>query len=268
MKFIYFILFFVSISLFAQTNRFYYEVTFKLDSTNISRDIVVLDINENSNYFYSDEYLFVDSLNNKSNNFNFAYPKFNKIVKWSKEGNTFDFTNNISMNFYQYKSNISLNWELKEETKKIGSYTVQKAIVTYGGRSWIAWFTTDIPFPYGPYIFYGLPGMILEVYDQDNDYHFSFFKNKNFSNFIDSEKIIEKYLGINKFRIDKKDWKKIQVNYYNNPIAEYKTGEAMMLKNDGNKYNSQDYREIEKTIRSRIKKYNNPIELDEKIDFK
>lgn len=251
-----------------QTKRFYYELNFKLDSINISRDIVVLDINEHENNFYSNEYLVIDSINNFNKNFKFAYPKFNKILKWTKQNNSFDFTNNISMNFYQYSSKVDLQWTLIDEKKKIGHYYVQKASTEYGGRKWLAWFTTEIPLPFGPYIFYGLPGMIMEIYDTKNDYHFSFVQNKNFQHSINAEKIIEKYLGITKFKIEKKDWKKIQLNYYNNPISEYKSGDAMMLRNDGSRYSLQDYRDIEKNIQERIKKYNNPIELDEKIDYK
>lgn len=72
-------------------------------------------------------------------------------------------------------------WELSEETKKIGNYNAQKA--TYSriidsqrfstGMTEmenvkdtiqvVAWFTPDIPVPHGPENFFGLPGLILEV---------------------------------------------------------------------------------------------------------
>ena len=268
MKYILLFLVLMPLICLGQTKRFYYEVAFKLDSINVTRDIVVLDINENENNFYSNEYLTIDSLNNSSSKFKFAYPKFKSIVKWSKKDNLFEFTNNLSMSFYQFNSTITLHWNLTEEKKKIGKYSVQKAVTNDGGRTWYAWFSTEIPFPFGPYVFYGLPGMILEVYDTSDDYRFSFIQNRNYDYSIESEKILKKYLGINRFRIEKKDWKKVQLNFYNNPISEYKNGDAIMLKNDGSAYTAQDYKDKERAIKEGIKKYNNPIEIDEKIDYK
>lgn len=66
------------------------------------------------------------------------------------------------------------------DTMPIGSYTIlndtctilgyhcQKATTTYRGRNYILWFAKEIPIPYGPYKFYGLPGLILSVQDDQN----------------------------------------------------------------------------------------------------
>lgn len=256
----------------SQTKRFFYNVTFKIDSINKKRDIVVLEINKNQNLFFSDEYLNVDSLNNrKGARFQFVNPKFGKIVKWNKNDNSFDIFNGLGgINYYEYKSYKKISWILSDETKKIGLYSVQKAVCKYGGRDWVAWFTNELPFSYGPYVFYGLPGLILEIYDTKYNYHFTFIQNKNLDKEQDFSKIIEKrYLGVNKIRIQEKDWNTMQLNYYNNPIPEYKTGlEAMMIKDDGTQYTAKDYRDLEKNIQSNIRRYNNPIELDEKVNYK
>lgn len=34
----------------------------------------------------------------------------------------------------------------------------------------MAWYTVDIPLPYGPYKFYGLPGLVVEVEDSTHLY--------------------------------------------------------------------------------------------------
>lgn len=254
-----------------QTKRFFYNLTFKIDSINIKKDVVVLEINKDHNSFFSNDYLVTDSLNDRDGaKFEFAYPKFQKIVKWNKNDNSLDIFNSLGgINYYEYKTHKTISWVLCNDIKKIGIYSVQKATAKYGGRDWVAWFTNEIPFSYGPYVFNGLPGLILEIYDAKENYHFIFIQNKNFNKEIDFSKIIEKkYLGVNKIKIQEKDWKAVQLNYYNNPIPEYKTGlEAMMLKDDGTKYTAKDYREVEKNIQRVIKKYNNPIELDEKIDY-
>ncbi|QAR29993.1 GLPGLI family protein [Ornithobacterium rhinotracheale] len=66
-----------------------------------------------------------------------------------------------------------LKWQLQKDKKEILGYTVQKATTSYGGREWEAWFAQDIPLAYGPYVFNGLPGLILEIYDTENEHHFT-----------------------------------------------------------------------------------------------
>lgn len=47
----------------------------------------------------------------------------------------------------------TFKWEITKETKKIMDYTCQKAVLTYSGRTWEAWFTTDVALQNGPYVF-------------------------------------------------------------------------------------------------------------------
>lgn len=62
-------------------------------------------------------------------------------------------------------------WDIKDEIKKIGKFNCQKATIEFRGRVYTAWFTTEIPVPFGPWKFQGLSGLILEVYDNDNLFH-------------------------------------------------------------------------------------------------
>jgi len=73
---------------------------------------------------------------------------------------------------FYVKINDQLNWEILPEKKLYKDIPVQKATIDYGGRQWTAWFATDIPLQFGPYIFNGLPGLIVEIYDHEN--HFTF----------------------------------------------------------------------------------------------
>lgn len=60
-----------------------------------------------------------------------------------------------------------LEWEIQEETKEIHGYTCIKATSTLITPSndipVIAWFTPELPFPFGPQQVRGLPGLILEM---------------------------------------------------------------------------------------------------------
>ena len=66
--------------------------------------------------------------------------------------------------------NEDIRWEIALEVDSILSFPCQKATCLYRGRSYTAWFTLEIPLGYGPYKFGGLPGLILKIYDDDNQY--------------------------------------------------------------------------------------------------
>jgi GLPGLI family protein len=70
------------------------------------------------------------------------------------------------------------NWKLTNETKSIGSFNCTKATIRFRGKNYIAWFTNQIPVSYGPWKFKGLPGLILEVYDEDRGVYIETLKIK------------------------------------------------------------------------------------------
>jgi GLPGLI family protein len=78
----------------------------------------------------------------------------------------------INKNMVLYrKKEINTNdieWEITEEYKKIIGYSCQKATTIHTNpngtqRKVVAWFTSEIPIPTGPYMYVGLPGLILEI---------------------------------------------------------------------------------------------------------
>ncbi len=75
---------------------------------------------------------------------------------------------------YFYPEPQQLKWSITDEKRNFYGYTTQKATTHYAGRDYVAWYTTEIPFKDGPYNFCGLPGLIVKLYDTDNDYHFKF----------------------------------------------------------------------------------------------
>jgi|GEM_PF-1442324 len=61
------------------------------------------------------------------------------------------------------------SWTISKETKQVLGYTCQMATGMVKGRRYTVWFTTDIPAGFGPWKLQGLPGLIIEAYD---DHHY------------------------------------------------------------------------------------------------
>jgi GLPGLI family protein len=66
----------------------------------------------------------------------------------------------------------SIKWAISAEQKKINNFDCQKATATFRGRNYTAWFTTQIPCNDGPWKLQGLPGLILEAYDDKEEVKF------------------------------------------------------------------------------------------------
>lgn len=64
------------------------------------------------------------------------------------------------------------NWTIESDTLTVLNYLCQKATTSFRGRTYIVWFTMDIPLNEGPWKLYGLPGMILKAEDSEGLFRF------------------------------------------------------------------------------------------------
>lgn len=65
-----------------------------------------------------------------------------------------------------------IQWNIdKSNTKKILGYNCVKATAIFRGSNITAYFTDEIPFGIGPFKFYGLPGVILDVREDGQSYN-------------------------------------------------------------------------------------------------
>ena len=88
-------------------------------------------------------------------------------------GNKADLKYRLSLSsFFVYSDSVpSMEWNFSDEnTDSIMGYDCHKATVEFAGRSYTAWFTPEIPLPFGPYKFGGLPGLILKVEDAEQQF--------------------------------------------------------------------------------------------------
>lgn len=67
---------------------------------------------------------------------------------------------------------LELDWNLTNDKKIISSYECRRAETNFRGLKWVVWFAPEINTVFGPWKLYGLPGLILEAYDENKKYHF------------------------------------------------------------------------------------------------
>lgn len=82
----------------------------------------------------------------------------------------------------------TINWQITDETSTISSLHCQKAIGEWHGRTYTAWFSSDLPYHAGPWKLNGLPGLIIEAYDTNKEVVFKF---AGFSTIKDGSEVIQ-----------------------------------------------------------------------------
>lgn len=65
------------------------------------------------------------------------------------------------------------SWNYIDSTSVILGYECQLAECYFRGRQWFAWYAMDIPLSDGPWKLSGLPGLILDAYDNKRHYQFT-----------------------------------------------------------------------------------------------
>lgn len=99
---------------------------------------------------------------------------------------------NIGDQSYWIKDTLpALVWDTNyTDTKIIQNYKCKKATTIFRGSSIIAYYTLDIPYPFGPFKFGGLPGLILEIGEEDQN--INTWQVQNINKDIDSKIEINK----------------------------------------------------------------------------
>jgi GLPGLI family protein len=87
---------------------------------------------------------------------------------------TLRFPKSAALDEYTVQDNwTKIQWKIKDENRRIDRLICKKAIGNYRGRRYTAWFTEEIPLPYGPFKLHGLPGIILEAEDDEKIFSFN-----------------------------------------------------------------------------------------------
>ena len=83
-------------------------------------------------------------------------------------------TDGLILQDYRYVDSLhAQTWTMGDSTREVLGYMCQQATADFRGRRWTAWFATDIPVSDGPWKLGGLPGLILEAYDEGQQHVFT-----------------------------------------------------------------------------------------------
>lgn len=80
---------------------------------------------------------------------------------------------------FYYSEPFPSAWEMGEGTKVIAGYTCHEASLSFAGREWKAWYTEELPLPYGPWKLVGLPGLVLAAEDSTGEITFELAEIRN-----------------------------------------------------------------------------------------
>ncbi len=162
-----------------------------------------------------------------------------RIIRKNGVTNVFgDYKNNR----FRYIEDAETKWVLYDDTKVINGVKCQMAATNKFGRRWIAYFSKEYPQSLGPYKFTGLPGLIFELYDTRNDYHFTIAR-------------IEK--DLNEYEFNLNGYKKLSKKDFLRAVYNLKFTLAAFPPIDDEAFRKQTQEMIDKVK----KMYNNPLEL-------
>lgn len=163
-----------------------YDVEYPIyKKKNTEQFLLFINTKENTSYYKSTNQYVLDSLkaNNKIKNGDFmAGVSYQTALgeEVVKKNNTFTVYEKVVDAKIKYIEPVSLKWTILKDTKFYSGYKTRKAVTTAYGRKWIAWYAEDLPLNFGPYKFCGLPGVIVNMYDEKAEYLFTLsqFKKK------------------------------------------------------------------------------------------
>lgn len=162
-----------------------------------------------------------------------------RIIRADNKTNVFT---NIMDSKIRYEEKGGIKWVLYSDTKLINGVKCQMAATNKFGRRWIAYFSKDYPQSFGPYKFNGLPGLIFELYDTRDDYHFTLTKVEKYTDEFD--------FNLNEYKNYPKD-KYLKAKYNMEfTLAGYPADMGEELR-----------RELQNAYDRKKKMFNNPLEL-------
>lgn len=209
-------------------SKYFAYPTFQIDSVIYKKDITKITVQESGEIYHQ---------------YGFSSASSHMIIK-DKATGELSFYDRIFTDNYVYNDEVRFKWSLINDTKSVCGYSCKKATAEFRGRQWTAWYSSEIPQSDGPWKFSGLPGLILQIEDEDNEHFFTAISIRNSKEDIYLTK--KSYFSTNRQR-------------FNKQIREFRTNPASVI--SGSQLAPKDNAGNEKPIAKRAMFFN-PIELE------
>ncbi len=260
---------------YAQVTRFVYQASMKLNKEKSDRttENVYLEVSPEKSLFFSENTVKRDSVMDRMRQTRSFNPEtmrnLRSTIAYTVEkdlvNQTVMYSDRIGRDNYMYVEQPNIVWKILPETVNIGEYKAQKAETSYGGRTWNAWFTTQLPYQDGPYKFSGLPGLIIKLEDGNGDYSFDLKETKKIEDFTS----LNSGFGGQKVKVNKDKYFQLLKNYQKDPVgymsANMRSGGPRGGDSPGGMrpggMDANQRREMEKRMTDEVANKNNPIEI-------
>ena len=228
-----------------------YKVTYQFmyknhpDDKDVKEDMRIVQVGRNTVKDYSDILFHFDSLRTESERGGAETYSNASGNPWPMEITNYVRSKNAAIKYRLpiqigtlcYVDSIpSLAWNYMDaQSDTILGYECQKATALFAGRTYTAWFTTEIPLPYGPYKFGGLPGLILRIQDADKQFFWECI------GFERSSSPVMQYEYDNEKKCSPDDANKTIARYYQSPYSFLSAGMGgarIMVKGTDGKFRS------------------------------
>lgn len=271
------IVFFLPFFLYSQELSVFYEVKYvpkkNCDSTKKELLVLEIDLAKKKSFFYSYAKVKSDSLYQEINKSDGEKKKhlisilpthvFNLFVIKNYVDNRLQIIEKFDANYFTYTQENTINWKTNLKGNKIiMGYNCKRATSSFHGREWEAWYSEEIPINDGPFKFFGLPGLILEINSNDNDYK---IVSKSIIKKINNLILPQNIINVNNYETVLK----LKKEYVDNPSARSKqedlkdgfSGDSYI---NGKKFSAEEsYKFLNEELWNWMKLYNNPIEKDD-----
>lgn len=257
---------FLSLGNLQAQKSYTYKATYRLeyqedstDTNSIKSETGVLYLGKGHSRYSSLGKAVKDSLENMTNPVMMRMDEYNQMTSF-KYTIFKDYQENeliLAEKVFQYELKYiqdlkTIDWKIQPENKEILGFNVQKGLGSFAGRNYVAWFAPELPFLDGPYKFSGLPGLIVEISDLKNQYHFSL------TGFQELKTPIKKLLNLDNYKtVSQEELDQVRDDYNRDPIG--------TMQKAGVKFgwSEEDEAKQKKELTKKYKERNNPIELQQ-----
>jgi len=219
---LFFGLLFTAQQLCAQNFRATYSFQYKSDSLkeNFTTFPLVLEVQGAETFFFYEKFLALDSLYQKGTEVSISFPFLQTLSRKTGGDKNSNYFLSSAL-YFSFPTEDKIEWKITPQTDTLLGYSVQKAVSRWQDRSWIAWFTTEIPLPEGPYKFNGLPGLVVNVQDTKNNFKYELIGFQKQAEPQSMENIVWNRFGLKPKSITLDDYKKLLLNHFLRPFTEF-----------------------------------------------